>query len=713
MLLSVIIPVYNVEAYVGKTLESVFHTTASSDDFEVIVVNDGTKDGSMKVVRQFADRPNLTILEQENQGLSAARMKGCSVAGGEYLWFVDSDDYLVEDGVGKVLALLRSHSDAEVLMFPLLRKNGEEVHLDYQIEGERRMDGKDIVKDPKLPEWNVARYVLKRSMMENPWVFFPKGLIHEDDYFGAVMLWLANDVRVMPDPVYFHEIDRPGSIMNTLTRRSLRDMVSIHRIWMPFMQEVVDPSEWTWFRTYAFKKLMYCWDSFPRRRFSREGLYLWKAWKEVHPDSTWKTRVKGLLSFMMPETGESRFSFGDGIRQMRVRRNYAGCLRRLKRKVKEGLACRVIFYTNEPQKWSYESLYREMEANPRFEPVIVVVPRYAVHAGKDHTRMTLEEQYAFYKERGYHVEYGYENGRYLDVKALKPDIFFYLQLAEVPGIDDPEIVSRYALTCYCPYSFPLTDYRKEYLPQFHRLLFRYYVVHEWTRERFEGYAKGNSRNCVVVGYPKLDVYFKGIPEDADKYWKEPSKVRIIYAPHHSVGDGRDIFRFSTFPDNHQVLLDLAEETRDRTTWIFKPHPMLRQAVIHAGIMTKEELDAYFRAWSEVGQVYDQGDYFDIFKSSDLMITDCASFLAEYLPSGHPLIRLVNSQSCELDKLGLRLSDCYYNVHDETELKQAFEELVVRRNDYLAPHRNEIAATLIDQGEKAADKVLRDLEDSIK
>ncbi len=322
MLLSVIIPVYNVEAYVGKTLESVFHTTASSDDFEVIVVNDGTKDGSMKVVRQFADWPNLTILEQENQGLSAARMKGCSVAGGEYLWFVDSDDYLVEDGVGKVLALLRSHSDAEVLMFPLLRKNGEEVHLDYQLEGERRMDGKDIVKNPKLPEWTVARYVLKRSMMENPWVFFPKGLIHEDDYFGAVMLWLANDVRVMPDPVYFHKIDRPGSIMNTLTRRSLRDMVSIHRIWMPFMQEVVDPSEWTWFRTYAFKKLMYCWDSFPRRRFSREGLYLWKAWKEIHPDSTWKTTVKGLISFLSPaKTGGALSLIGDRIRQRRVRRD--------------------------------------------------------------------------------------------------------------------------------------------------------------------------------------------------------------------------------------------------------------------------------------------------------------------------------------------------------------------------------------------------------
>ena len=87
--LSIIIPVYNVEAYVGRTLESVFATEAT--DFDVIVVNDGTKDGSMEVVRQFADRPNLTVIEQENQGLSAARNRGMSAAGGEYVWFVDSD----------------------------------------------------------------------------------------------------------------------------------------------------------------------------------------------------------------------------------------------------------------------------------------------------------------------------------------------------------------------------------------------------------------------------------------------------------------------------------------------------------------------------------------------------------------------------------------------------------------------------------------------
>ena len=117
MKLSIIIPVYNVEAYVGRTLESVFATDAT--DFEVIIVNDGTKDGSMGVIRQFANRLNLTIIEQENQGLSAARNRGLDAAKGDYVWFVDSDDFLVEDGVGKVLRLLAARPGADVLRFPL------------------------------------------------------------------------------------------------------------------------------------------------------------------------------------------------------------------------------------------------------------------------------------------------------------------------------------------------------------------------------------------------------------------------------------------------------------------------------------------------------------------------------------------------------------------------------------------------------------------
>ena len=98
MLLSIIIPVYNVEAYVGETLDSVFDTAASTEAFEVIVVNDGTEDGSMDVVLRYASKPNLKIIEQGNQGLSAARLRGLSAAEGDYVWFIDSDDYLMESG---------------------------------------------------------------------------------------------------------------------------------------------------------------------------------------------------------------------------------------------------------------------------------------------------------------------------------------------------------------------------------------------------------------------------------------------------------------------------------------------------------------------------------------------------------------------------------------------------------------------------------------
>ena len=82
--LSIIIPVYNVEKYVRKTLESIFESTFPKSEFEVIVVNDGTKDNSMSIVNEFAAKfDNLKIINQENQGLSVARNTGLKAARGK------------------------------------------------------------------------------------------------------------------------------------------------------------------------------------------------------------------------------------------------------------------------------------------------------------------------------------------------------------------------------------------------------------------------------------------------------------------------------------------------------------------------------------------------------------------------------------------------------------------------------------------------------
>lgn len=102
--LSIIIPVYQVEKYVRPCLESVFNQGLDDEDFEVIIVNDGTKDRSMEVIQDIIDQhKNITVINQENQGLSMARNNGMAIARGEYLLMPDSDDLLVENSVKPLL----------------------------------------------------------------------------------------------------------------------------------------------------------------------------------------------------------------------------------------------------------------------------------------------------------------------------------------------------------------------------------------------------------------------------------------------------------------------------------------------------------------------------------------------------------------------------------------------------------------------------------
>lgn len=309
--LSIIIPVYNVEPYVGKTLNSVFETAAPTEDFEVIVVNDGTKDGSMGVVHLFGDRPNLKILEQDNQGLSAARTRGLSVAQGDFIWFVDSDDWLVEDGVGKVLSLLKERPDADVLMFPLQHivvADPSKNRLDYQFSGETAVSGIEVMRDLGLYIWCAPRFVFKRSFTKDDRLFFPLGMLHEDEYFCPVLMYLSSRVYIFDWPVYNRYL-RPGSIMTTIGVRSAYDTVSIHRLLIQFMERNLPHSEWSWFRrqsmdqletSYSFNKKNFGSSEF--KRFAcREGFYVWREWLPVNRDKTLRRKFGQLFFYLMPD----------------------------------------------------------------------------------------------------------------------------------------------------------------------------------------------------------------------------------------------------------------------------------------------------------------------------------------------------------------------------------------------------------------------------
>lgn len=203
--LSIIIPIYKVEKYIYKTLDSIFSQIVDNEDFEVIAVNDGTPDHSMEIVNKFAEKhPNLKIINQENMGLSAARNTGILNAIGKYLWFVDSDDWIEDGFLPRVLKLLQDCQE-EVLLFKI-----REYDEDGKVLKERDfIDNNNIVYCSGVEAiLNTARYkvlhtpmqmqIINTEFLRKNDLQFVEGIYHEDMEFAPRLLIKAKRVAYVP-----------------------------------------------------------------------------------------------------------------------------------------------------------------------------------------------------------------------------------------------------------------------------------------------------------------------------------------------------------------------------------------------------------------------------------------------------------------------------------------------------------------------------------
>lgn len=206
MILSIIIPVYKVEKYIYKCLASIFDQHISLDLFEVIIVNDGTPDNSMHIVNQyFSTFTNVKIVNQENRGLSAARNTGILEATGDFLWFVDSDDWIENGFISRVLPLLNdTHEDA--LMFRISEYDESKHEC---VKTRRFLDNESIAHctgSEMLKNWlsnhiditPIQMFILKRTFVLENELFFVPGIYHEDKEFAPRMLLLTDDVAYVP-----------------------------------------------------------------------------------------------------------------------------------------------------------------------------------------------------------------------------------------------------------------------------------------------------------------------------------------------------------------------------------------------------------------------------------------------------------------------------------------------------------------------------------
>ena len=357
-----------------------------------------------------------------------------------------------------------------------------------------------------------------------------------------------------------------------------------------------------------------------------------------------------------------------------VTNNYNSVIKRLK-KERTKRKLRVCFVVSEPSKWNMQSLYDELIKSELFYPFIVVSNLFHLE-----NRPTYQHILEFYRSVASNVEVGWDEKRErgIDLKKFSPDIVFYQQPSDIYSNQNIPYVSSFALTFYLSYAIEDTySVAKDHLFEFYLLLSKYFVYSKTYKDFFLSSCPYKISNIVSIeGHPKLDVYADYHPDSyAHKY--------VIYAPHHSFY--KSLLKYGTFPWSGQFILNWAK-LHPEINWVFKPHPRFKVALQEEGLMSFEEIESYFSEWDKLGIVYEDGNYFELFKNSRCLITDCGSFLTEYLPTQMPVIHLRNINAKEYSPTNAEIIKSYYKAFDLLDLSSLLDEVILKMNDPLKKER---------------------------
>lgn len=379
----------------------------------------------------------------------------------------------------------------------------------------------------------------------------------------------------------------------------------------------------------------------------------------------------------------------------------------IRKKVFHGLKVKIGFLVTENAKWNSNSLWEKFLETPGIECNI-----YLALTGRDKTKddrlKTYDQERRFFEiiDPNLIDLYDRENDKSIPLDKFEIDLIFYQQPWSLSGYIKKMLGK--SLSAYMHYGFAVyANSKMQYrLPGFFPYLWCYFSQSELHKKIHLEHDPGIFGRQVVTGYPKLDVYLDPVPQRCD-IWPncEDSRKKIIYAPHHSLP--KEALKISTFHWNHDLLLGLAKEHKN-VQWIYKPHGRLRYVVEKNNVMTLTEYEHYVKEWAtqDNTNVYDQGDYFDIFRTSDALITDSGSFLGEYMPTGKPIIWLISDKATvELNEIGKELSRGFYKVRSREELMHVFEDVVIKGNDPLKNLRMKIIKKSFFLKKKSANAVV--------
>ena len=402
-------------------------------------------------------------------------------------------------------------------------------------------------------------------------------------------------------------------------------------------------------------------------------------------------------------------TFGQKYFNDLMRRVFAASAKKISRKDK----IKIAFSMWDPSMWCGDELYNMFANNPRFEPTIFLYMQAA--ADNEIKRRDLLKGVEKFKARGLNVVPVVEGETVID----KQDVLILL----IPYPDwyplafETQVLTAETLVTYIPYTFEISSINVYEWPVY-EIGWKIFCESKYNRRLASVAARTGGANFYVSGYPKVDVF-----DEAEKFsfpWKmtRPDAKKIIWAPHHSLSN-TPLYQNSTFEWNYKFMYEFAK-SHPETSWVVKPHPRLLTKAVEYGLFPSvEAFEEYINAWNDLPNAlfYTGAYYQDIFATSDGMIQDSCSFLAEYQYTHKPMIYLTRDDQ-PFNALGEEILSASYCVdgQDLDAIAALMQKVFIEGDDPLKDARQKVFDELLNyrlvNGMSASEYIFRAIADEL-
>ncbi len=709
-LVSIIIPVYKVEEYLPRCLDSILAQTYPH--WEALCIDDGSPDRCGEILDAYAARDShFRVLHQENGGVSAARNAGLDMMRGEYLTMVDADDSVEPELLEKMVAVMEKYGPSLVCSGYY---NHDEAGATLYIAPLRGGAPQGISTSPltRAALYNVKSITCTKLFRTSTWRaaglrFTPGCAFGEDHAVLLRYLMHSSSMATINEPLY-HYYRREDSATRTFEAQ-LRSAASYIDSFQTLAHTVDSLPEgagadfrgmWHYVVLRRFERTvneLYV-DQHPEyaairaavnecQRYLKKGLTLKYrlAWCK-HRLMVFKGRAKQGIRRVLQYPERRRMArFSNPAHQRKILRRVLAKWERIRKQE----VIHAVFQVYHIGMWKNDSLMRLMLEHPRFKPVIWIVSHYDNWPTEQNMQDIREHCRAL----------GFPYVEYPDLATLRRrqpvDLFFFMEPYDFNLTRKRDRGMTDLVLCYAPYCFRNHGQAEELNNPLQNMAAFNFFENDCVERAARSITNNHGERNFVTGQPMVDVFLdSSLSAALPSPWKDCGKPmkKVIWAPHWTFFKVPGFLCTSTFMLVYEIMVELAEKYADCIQFAFKPHPSLRHNLMRDDVWGKERTEAYYRKWEREmpNTQYENGDYAALFRHSDAMIHDCGSFMLEYLLVDKPCMFLQEGEGFPLlNEMSRDALSAYYKGVTREEIEHFLQNCVLGGEDAHAAERRTV------------------------